>query len=164
MSANTSSLDPSAPAFVPDNKASSSTSAPRTIENQGEPDDDLGMPNDDIKDPLAYRTVDNLVALLMYPGKGMLYPEDKHGNTMHDRVLIRLDWVKRTVSEKHFIFDSAKGRSVLRGDSKIRTHGRLAGLPMRYYNWLCGNDIDESFFRGYKEQLWLWRVGFVRYG
>lgn len=97
------------------------------------------MPIDDIKDPLAYRTVNSLVIIIMYPGKGMLHPEDKHGNTMHDRVLIRLDWVKRVVSEKHFVFDPAKCRSVLRDDSKIRTHGRLAGLPMRYYDWLCEN-------------------------
>jgi len=122
------------------------------------------MPNDDIKDPLAYRTLDSLVSLLMYPGKGMLHPEDKNGNTMHDRVMIRLDWVKKVVSEKHFVFDPVKGRSVLRDDSKVRTHGRLAGLPPRYYDWLCGNDIDESVFRNYREQLWLSRVDFVRYG
>lgn len=61
------------------------------------------------------------------------------------------------MSEKHFIFDPARGRSVLRADSKkIRTHGKLYGLPKHYYDWLCGNEIDTSVFKGNgRDLVWI---------
>jgi hypothetical protein len=60
-------------------------------------------------------------------------------------IMIKMEWVKRVISEKHFIFDPSKHRSVLRNDSKIRTHGLQYGLPQRYYEWLCGNQVSKTF-------------------
>jgi hypothetical protein len=117
---------------------------------------------DNITDPDAYRSLAELVNLLMDPPKNQIKPKNGQGNVMHDRVQVRLDWVKRAVSEKHFIFDPAKGRSVLRNDSKIKTHGKLYGLPKRYYDFLCGNELDSSSFMGSRDFVWMTREEFVK--
>jgi hypothetical protein len=125
----------------------------------------LGVPDDNIKDPLAYRTLNDLIITLVYPPAAHLYPKDKHGHMMHDRAQIRVDWVKKTVSEKHFIYDLAKSRCVLRADSKIRTHGMQYGLPKRYYDWLCSNELDTSVFKGNgRYMVWMERADFFRRG
>jgi hypothetical protein len=134
----------------------------RSIDNQLEPNDDLGVPGDDIKDPDAYRSLADLIDALMVLPKSHNKPKDAKGNVMQDRVQVRLDWVKKTVSEKHFIFDENKHRSVLRNDSKIRTHGKLYGLPKRYYDFLCGNELDASEFKESKDLVWMTREEFVQ--
>jgi hypothetical protein len=134
----------------------------RTIDNQGEPNDDLGVPDDDIKDPDAFRSLEDLVNALMFPPKNHVNPKDAQGNVMHDRVQVRLNWVKQTVSEKHFIFDPVKGRSVLRNDSKIRTHGRLYGLPKRYFDFLCANELEPSSFKSSRDLVWMTKEEFVK--
>ncbi|KAH8731540.1 hypothetical protein GQ44DRAFT_805479, partial [Phaeosphaeriaceae sp. PMI808] len=132
------------------------------IHGQGEPNDDLGAPGDDIKNPGAWRTLDSLVAALMAPSKSAYNVKDSLGNVMHDRVLIRLEWVKKTVSEKHFVLDSVRGRSILRYDSKLRTHGKIYGLPPRYYDWLCGETVDTTYLGMNRDCLWISRHDFVR--
>jgi hypothetical protein len=134
----------------------------RTIDNQPQPHDDLGVPGDDIKDPEAYRELTDLVDALMALPKNHNKPKDAKGKVMRDRVQVRLDWVKKTVSEKHFIFDENKGRSVLRNDSKIRTHGKLYGLPKRYYDFLCGNDLDPSVLKDTRDSVWMTNQEFVK--
>jgi hypothetical protein len=134
----------------------------RTIDHQLEPNDDLGVPGDDIKDPEAYRELTDLVDALMALPKNHNKPKDAKGKVMQDRVQVRLDWVKKTVSEKHFIFDESKGRSVLRDDSKIRTHGKLYGLPKRYYDFLCGNDLDPSVFKDTRDPVWMTKQEFIK--
>ncbi|CAO2648766.1 Nn.00g097150.m01.CDS01 [Neocucurbitaria sp. VM-36] len=135
---------------------------PRTINNQGEPDVNLSAPDDDIKDPLAFRSMEEIAQKLMSPPARSWAPTDHTGRVLHDRVCIRLDWVKSAVSEKHFIFDPAKRRSVLRNDSKIRTHGLAYGLPRRYWEWLCGRDVSNVPYKVTKEMLWISRVDFRR--
>jgi hypothetical protein len=98
----------------------------------------------------------------MVPPKNQHKSKDAKGKVMQDRVQVRLDWVKKTVSEKHFIFDENKGRSVLRNDSKIRTHGKLYGLPKRYYDFLCGNDLDPSVLKETRDSVWMTRHEFVK--
>jgi hypothetical protein len=126
-----SNLNAAAAPFVP-----SAPSTVRTIDNQGTPDPALGAEDDDICDPDAHRTIQDLVKILMNPHKSA-YKDAS--------VIIKMEWVKRVISEKHFIFDPSKHRSVLRNDSKIRTHGLQYGLPQRYYEWLCGNQVSKTF-------------------
>ncbi|KAJ4370742.1 hypothetical protein N0V83_005263 [Neocucurbitaria cava] len=135
---------------------------PRTIDNQGEPDENLGAPDDDIKNPLAFRTLEEIVQKLLNPPARSWQPTDNTGMVLQDRVCLRLDWVKSIVSEKHFIFDPARSRSVLRNDSKIRTHGLAYGLPRRYWEWLCGREVSNSPYKVSKDTLWISRVEFHR--
>jgi hypothetical protein len=127
----------------------------RTITNQGDPDPQLGAFDDDIRDPTAFRDISTLVAALLKLPNSSYRAKDGRGIVRPDRVIVRMAWVKQVVSEKHFIFDPAKGRSVLRGDSKIRTHGLEYGLPKRYYGWLCGEEVDGTEFYVGRDVMWL---------
>ncbi|KAF2876165.1 hypothetical protein BDV95DRAFT_614898 [Massariosphaeria phaeospora] len=111
-------------------------SAAPTFENQGPPKPLL--PDDNVTDPTAFRTVNVLVTKLLDPPYNCVDPI-VGGVKMAGRVKIELAWVKRTLTEAHFITNPTLGRSVLRNDSKVRTHGLAAGLPVGFYHWLCGN-------------------------
>jgi hypothetical protein len=133
----------------------------RTFDNQGEPDDNLGALGDNIKDPDEWKSCNYLVGQLMSLPNAMKFPKGPGGEVMQDRVMIKLEWVKKTVTEKHFIFNPAMSRSVLRNDSKLRTHGRMYGLPKQYYDWLCGNAVYGAIFTT-KDALWMARSDFKR--
>ncbi|KAF2831876.1 hypothetical protein CC86DRAFT_280253, partial [Ophiobolus disseminans] len=122
-------------------------SAPaRTLTNQGDPDPNVGAFDDDIRNPLAHRTCAELVTLLMQFSHNSWRAKDKSDAVQHDHVLVRFYRVKQVISKKHFIMDQSKGRSVLRNDSNLRTHGLGYGLPRRYYDWLCGWAVDGREF------------------
>lgn len=59
------------------------------------------------------------------------------------RITVKLQWVMAETGEIHFIHDPGQGRSVLRQDSKIRVYGLEAGLPKRYWAWLCGEKVES---------------------
>ncbi|KAH7073106.1 hypothetical protein BKA63DRAFT_492425 [Paraphoma chrysanthemicola] len=135
----------------------------RTFDKQGEPDDDMGAPGDNIKDPDAWKTCEDLVNRLMNLPNAMKNPKGPGGENMQDRVMIKLDWVKKTVTEKHFIFNPALNRSVLRNDSKLRTHGKLYGLPNQYHEWLCGIEVTGAIIVT-QNALWMARSDFKKVG
>ncbi|KAF2003526.1 hypothetical protein P154DRAFT_405346, partial [Amniculicola lignicola CBS 123094] len=93
--------------------------------------------DEDIKDPNAWRTVDDLVTRLLDPPRES-YPGPHPGHNFEGMIRIRLQWVKGAVGEQHFRLDTTLGRSVLNDESKLRTYGVEAGLPPMYHKWLCG--------------------------
>ncbi|KAI8936085.1 hypothetical protein NX059_007584 [Plenodomus lindquistii] len=130
--------------------------------NQGSPNDSLGVPGDDISIPDAYRSIDSLVTALLQPPPKAWRPQDKDGKNYKNCVRIDMQWVKATVSEKHFFLDHTLGRSVLRQDSKVRTHGVQYGLPKAYHSWLCGDEVMTGRYKVTREQLWMGREDFRR--
>ncbi|KAF2280786.1 uncharacterized protein EI97DRAFT_454031 [Westerdykella ornata] len=89
----------------------------------------------DISDPYAWPSARELARKLLDPPR-QSYP------VHHKRqgfVVIQLRWVLRVVGEPHFRNDSNLSRSVLKENSKLRTHGLAAGIPEGYWRWLCGN-------------------------
>jgi hypothetical protein len=73
----------------------------------------------DITDPHVPPTVSTLVYKLLDPPKNS-FVASKDGT---QSVKIPLVWLKKTLSEAHFEPNKALGRSILRADSKVRTHG-----------------------------------------
>ncbi|KAH7077400.1 hypothetical protein FB567DRAFT_596568 [Paraphoma chrysanthemicola] len=132
------------------------------LRQSGEPDDDMGAPGDNIKDPDAWKTCEDLVNRLMNLPNAMKNPKGTGGEIMQDRVMIKLDWVKK-VTEKHFIFNPAMSRSVLHNDSKLRTHGKLYRLPNQYHEWLCGSEVTGDITVT-QNALWMARRDFKKVG
>lgn len=95
-----------------------------------------GIPDDDITNPTAYRTVDYLVGRLMSPPK-RCFNAKLTAMTQWGMVNIDMMFVQ-SICRSHLEINTTLGRLVLKGNSKIRTHGQLAGLPAGYYNRLCG--------------------------
>jgi hypothetical protein len=73
----------------------------------------------DVTDPNAWPTVDELVDKLLDP------PRQSH-EIHHGRkgtIIIRMTWVVKTIGEPHFENNRFISRSVLKQNSKVRTHG-----------------------------------------
>ncbi|OAL53415.1 hypothetical protein IQ07DRAFT_360124 [Pyrenochaeta sp. DS3sAY3a] len=147
----------SAPAILPSNNQ-----APLPLPTAPPPS--LGAHDDDITTPHAFRSISACVSLLMAPPKRAYAPISARGDVMLDRVHIELGWCKRVVSEKHFVWDAGRRRSVLRGDSKIRVYGLAYGLPKRYHEWLCGGEVSNTPFMVSRDALYISKEEFVRMG
>ena len=73
----------------------------------------------DITDPKMPPTIDELVDKLLDP-PATSYP-GHHGHV--GSIYIHLGWVQKKIGEPHFVNDKELSRSVLKPNSKIRTHG-----------------------------------------
>ena len=95
-------LNPSAPAFTPNTDPS-------------------------ISGPLDWPSVTELVQKLLDPPHSCFPKNYKSVNIGHegkkDQIRLTLHWCKSKIGEQHFVNDPVLSRSVLRADSKVRTHG-----------------------------------------
>jgi len=91
----------------------------------------------------AWRSCAQLVQELLSPPQSAYTASDRYDKVILDCLAIQFRRVQGVLSEKHFVNDPAHGMSVLRKDSKLRTHGKLYGPPKRYYDWLCEMDADN---------------------
>ena len=74
---------------------------------------------DNIVDPHAWRSIDDLVSKILDP------PADarpsRHG--MQGVVNLNLGWAVQRIGENHFEMNHPSGRPVLKQNSKVRMHG-----------------------------------------
>ncbi|PSN65534.1 hypothetical protein BS50DRAFT_636297 [Corynespora cassiicola Philippines] len=106
-------------------------------------------PGDNLIDPNSWRHVNQLVKELMsLPPQA--FPSSRNRDGL---VRVMLSWCVKTVGESHFYHDGKMGRMRLRPESKIRTHGLIAGLPQGYYRWLVGDERQEPDTRAEIETL-----------
>lgn len=77
------------------------------------------LEGDNITDPNAWRSVNELVRLLLHPP----YNVATNHEWSDKAVRVNLRWVMRVIHEGHFRYNADAGRPVLRDDSKLKTHG-----------------------------------------
>ncbi|KAF2463516.1 uncharacterized protein BDR25DRAFT_383571 [Lindgomyces ingoldianus] len=78
----------------------------------------------DVTDPYSEPTVKELVKTLLDPPH---HAYSKPG-VVPNTVKIDMHWVMGRVTEKHFVRNKELGRSVLKDNSKIRTHGQVTSF------------------------------------
>lgn len=81
-----------------------------------------GIPNDNVTDPNQYRTVDELVSLLLDPPRRCKNPIFR-GQRQVGKVRIDMQFVQHILTEAHLRQNVGLGRMVLKDESKVRTHG-----------------------------------------
>ncbi|KAF2793098.1 hypothetical protein K505DRAFT_338105 [Melanomma pulvis-pyrius CBS 109.77] len=83
-----------------------------------------GIPNDNVTDPDQYRTVDELVRLLLDPPRRCKNPIFRSQRQV-GKVRIDMQFVQSTLTEAHMRQNVELGRMILKDESKVKTHGQV---------------------------------------